>query len=75
MALERGTEEYQLFTDYWALCKKYWILNDTDEWWERAINDTNRFIEKYKNSKSNVFALKIGTALIDHLESQKNTRR
>lgn len=71
MALEKGTDEYMLFIDFWNLCKKYWVLNDTDEWWDAVIRDVNSFYEKYKNTGSRTFAVKVGTALIMHLESQK----
>ena len=71
MAFEKGTDEYMLFNDFWNICKKYWVLNDTDEWWDAAINDVNAFCTKYKDTKNRTFALKAGMSLIEHLESQK----
>lgn len=69
--LEKGTEEYMLFMDFWNICKKYWILNDTDEWWESVINDVNTFADKYSGGNNRTFARQVGIALIEHLECQK----
>lgn len=49
MALERGTEEFELFGDYFKICKKYWQVESTDEYWENLIDDCNEFCEKYKD--------------------------
>ena len=51
MALERGTEEFELFGDYFKICKKYWQVESTDEYWENLIDDCNEFCEKYKDYK------------------------
>ena len=48
MALEKGTEEFMMFGEYFNLCKKYWDVSDTDEYWEGLICDLNKFIKKYK---------------------------
>ena len=37
MALEKGTEEFMMFGEYFNLCKKYWDVSDTDEYWEGLI--------------------------------------
>ena len=48
MALEKGTEEFIMFGEYFNLCKKYWDVSDMDEYWEGLICDLNKFIKKYK---------------------------
>ena len=48
MALEKGTEEFMMFGEHFNLCKKYWDVSDTDEYWEGLICDFNKFIKKYK---------------------------
>ena len=47
MALERGTEEFEMFGDYFQFCKKYWNVKETDEYWEKFIEDGNVFVKKY----------------------------
>lgn len=49
MALEKGTKEWQMFGDFFQLCKKYWDVEETDEYWENLINDNNDFYNKYKD--------------------------
>lgn len=48
MALEKGTEEWMMFGEYFNLCKKYWQVNTTDEYWDALITDSNNFADKYK---------------------------
>ena len=45
----KGSEEWMMFTDYWNLCQKYWIAENTDEYWDGLVDCTNEFYEKYKN--------------------------
>ena len=49
MALEKGTEEWMMFGDFFNYCKKYWEMKDTDEYWELAIEDGNKLCDKYKD--------------------------
>ena len=46
---ERGSEEWMMFTDFWNLCQKYWIVENTDEYWDSLVNNAREFYEKYKN--------------------------
>lgn len=47
----KGSEEWQMFIDYWNLCQKHWQVENTDEYWENLIDDCNEFCEKYKDYK------------------------
>lgn len=47
----KGSEEWQMFVDYWNLCQKHWQVENTDEYWENLIDDCNEFCEKYKDYK------------------------
>lgn len=49
MALEKGTREWQMFGDFFQLCKKYWDVEETDEYWKNLIKDNNDFYNKYKD--------------------------
>lgn len=48
MALEKGTEEFVMFGDFFNICKKYWDVKNTDEYWENLISELGKFIENYK---------------------------
>ena len=61
----KGSEEWMMFTDFWNLCQKYWILEDTDEYWESVISSTNEFYEKYNNIP---LSKRLALAFIDAME-------
>lgn len=67
-----GSEEWQLFVDYWSLCQKYWEPENNDDYWEGVVKDTDDFYKKYNSDFSRALAL----VLIDELESKiKNQKR
>ncbi len=60
----KGSEEWQMFMDYWGLCQKHWNPEDNDAYWEDAVKDTDNFYKKYNSQ----FARKLALVLIDELE-------
>lgn len=48
MALEKGTEEWMFWSDLFQLCKKYWDIQDTEEYWQHLADDVSALYEKYK---------------------------
>lgn len=67
MALEKGTEEWQMFGEYFNLCKKHWDVKNTDEYWDMVIKETDEFYSKYK---SILLAKKLALAFVDSLEAR-----
>ena len=61
---KKGSEEWQMFMDYWALCQKYWNPDETDSYWESLIKDTDGFYKKYNTDFSKSLAL----ALVNEAE-------
>ena len=45
--LKKGDLEYEMFNDYWQICKQYNIPEDTDEYWQDLIKAGNDFYKKY----------------------------
>lgn len=62
----KGSEEWQLFMDFWMLCQKFWLLEDTDEYWSSLIKETDEFYKKYNS----LFAKKLVLSLVDELDSR-----
>lgn len=60
----KGSEEWQLFMDYWSLCQKYWEPENKDVYWENAVKNTDEFYKKYNTE----FARTLALCLIDELE-------
>lgn len=48
--LKKGDLEYELFNDYWQICKQYNVPEASDEYWISLINAGDEFCKKY-NSK------------------------
>lgn len=61
----KGSEEWQMFMDYWALCQKYWDPEKSDEWWDEVISEIDNFAKKYG---STVFVRGLCMSLINKLE-------
>ena len=68
----KGSEEWQMFMDYWALCQKYWEPEESDEWQEEALHEIDVFSKKYG---STVFVRGICMALVNELESKAKSRK
>ena len=62
---DKGSEEWLMFMDYWNLCQKYWQVEKNDDYWDKAIADTNAFCEKYKVLS---LAKKLALAFIEDLD-------
>ena len=61
----KGSEEWMMFTDFWNLCQKYWIVEDTDEYWECVIRSANDFQKKYNHI---LLSRRLALAFVDALE-------
>jgi hypothetical protein len=64
---EKNSEEWQMFTEFWSLCQKYWIPDKDDEYWKSVTEESIAFGEKYKTE----FAKKLVFALLDSLEDKR----
>ena len=56
---------FNIYTDCWKLFRKYSNTNNTDEYWESLIAETDAIVKKYNNSE---LAKKICLATINELE-------
>ncbi len=63
----KGTDEWQLFMDYWNLCQKYWVPEADDRYWEGLVKAADEFYRKYNNG----FARSLATALVCEAERKK----
>lgn len=67
----KGSKEWALFVDFWNICKKYWIVEDNESYWDNLIKDTHEFIKKYEEFP---FAQKIGIAFIDCQDDEQKKK-
>ena len=50
--LKKGSEEWEMFQDYWKLCKEVWLPEENDEYWKMVADQAEEFHKKYKTSFS-----------------------
>ena len=62
--LQKGTEEFEMFRDYWKILEENWSVEDSEAYWEKVIRDTDAFYAKYKTE----FSKELTLALINELE-------
>jgi len=62
--LLKGSEEFELFQDYWELLQENWGTEETDAYWQKAIADSESFYQKYKTP----FAKDLAVAYMSELE-------
>jgi len=57
-----GSDEFEMFKDFYKLVQDYYITEDTYEFWEQLLKDMNDFIRKYEHIR---LACSLYTAFID----------
>ena len=67
----KGSSEWMMFMDYWALCQKYWDPEDNDDYWESVVKETDVFYRKYNSE----FAKSLALTLVNELERKSRTRK
>lgn len=70
--MQKGTEEFEMFRDYWNMLEENWGVEDSETYWDGVIEDTKAFYGRYKTEFSKELAL----ALINELERKaKNEKK
>ena len=68
---EKGSKEWDMFMDFWKMCQKHWIPDETEEYWIALSNDINDFYKKHKTS----FAKRLYWALHQEMEQKMKDRK
>ena len=67
----KGSSEWMMFMDYWALCQKYWEPDDNDDYWESVVKETDVFYRKYNSE----FAKSLALTLVNELERKSRLKK
>lgn len=62
--IQSGTEEFELFRDFWNLYKENGVVENNDAYFEKLRQDIDKFYQKYKTS----FAKELGVAVVNEME-------
>ena len=66
----KGSDEWFMFTTFWAMCQAHWIPDKTEGYWQSVIDDCKKFNETFKDVG---FSKQLALALIDFLEEKSKT--
>ena len=66
---EKGTELHQMINDYLRLLQQFWIVEESDSYWDGVMEAVYGFYGKYKEVE-NVFAVTMALAFLDVLEEK-----
>lgn len=61
--LQKGTEEWSLFTDFWKLTQDLWGIEDTETYWQGVRSAVEAFASKY-----GAFGIDLSVALMKELK-------
>lgn len=56
----KESKEREMFGAFWDMCQKYWIPEESPEYWKALTKDVDKFYEKYKNLHPVVMELASG---------------
>ena len=68
----KGSEEWQMFMDYWALCQKFWEPEESDEWGDEVLCKVDEFSKKYGET---VFVRGLCMSFINELEEKRKANK
>ena len=64
----KNSEERQMFVDYWNLCQKHWVPEDSDKYWNELNKDVYAFLDKHAGIE---MSSHLGVALVDALQEKE----
>lgn len=70
----KGSQEREMFVEFWDVCQKYWIAEDNDNYWSDLINTLDDFGNKYK-SIPGAFAARLSVAFVEAKEAEMKKKR
>ena len=71
---KKGSQEREMFVEFWDICQKYWIAEDNDDYWSDMINTLDDFGNKYK-SIPGAFAARLSVAFVEAKEAEMKRKR
>lgn len=49
MALEKGTEEWEFWSDFFQFCKRNWEVKNDEQYWQSLIDQSELLYKKYNS--------------------------
>lgn len=64
---EKDSLEWKMLNDFWLLMQNYYLPEDSDDYWESEIHDTDEFMKAYKDHP---MARRLAISLHNYLEEK-----
>lgn len=68
----KGSEEWVILQEYYKLCQKVWIIEDSEEYWDDVRKEVDSYIGRFRGD---IFAKQLAFALLNTLEEKEKERR
>ena len=68
----KATIEFQIFSDAWNFFKKYYVIQEDDEWWENMIAEADVITKKYSGSQ---FTRELIMVILNEIERKAKEAR
>lgn len=66
--IEKGTEEFVMFSDFYKIIQDYYIVENSDKFFEEVKEKMDEFHKKYQNIP---IAKHLAIAILDNLAEQE----
>lgn len=70
--LEKGSEEWQFFQDFWKFRGQYYIADNAEDWFNEMMKVGEKLIGKYQNTDFAKFAQRLVLAHFEDVERRWN---
>ncbi len=72
--IEKGSEEWQFFQDYYGFRQKYYEADSEDEWFEKLTKEVDRIFNKYKGTEIEIFVKNLLMAHVDDVDRRSRKK-
>ena len=65
--IEKGSKDWEMFADYFNLCRKFWDVPEKDDsYYDALMEEAKQFQQKYESGDG--FARSLHDALVDRVQ-------
>lgn len=71
----KGSEQYQIFADFYKLLQLVYNFQDEDAYWDYLVKTVQMFYEKYQESEEKELAKSLGLWTVDYIEARYKEKK
>jgi hypothetical protein len=66
----KNSIEWRMFGDIYQLVERYWMPEDSDEYWQAVVDSVDKISDKYNNTSAQLFVNIILSAFVEYLQTK-----